>query len=448
MNPLSLSTDQLASALARGEVTASDLAASALLQQKHTQESLNAFTHVFASTAEEQARASDARRRAGNTLGALDGIPVSIKGNLAVRGAPHHGGLSFRRDLAANDDAKVVERLTSAGAVLLGLTNLDEGALGASGQNTWFGDVSHPRDANRLPGGSTAGGAVAVAANICPLSIGSDTVGSVRIPAAFCGVSALKPTYGAVSMRGLLATHPRFDHVGLLARHAGDLAIGLQCVAGWDRESPTSFPVDLRAAARQIAPLRIGFVVGLDQAPLSQLVLEGFNSAIAALRRLGHAVTHIDITNWDLRRSYRAVFALCEVAMARTHAERMDKAPQTFSPQLLGLLRFGAAQRTEDLDRYEKRIAALTHAVNSAFEQVDVLLTPTVPTIDVRVDDAGIAESALYTAIASATGRPALALPVRAGTASDSPASIQLIGNSGSDYELIKLAQSLEAAIS
>jgi aspartyl-tRNA(Asn)/glutamyl-tRNA(Gln) amidotransferase subunit A len=159
-------------------------------------------------------------------------------------------------------------------------------------------------------------------------------------------------------------------------------------------------------------------------------------------------VTHIDITNWDLRRSYRAVFALCEVAMARAHAERMLEAPQTFSPQLLGLLRFGAAQRSEDLERYETRIAALTRAVNAAFEHVDVLLTPTVPTTDVRIDNAGLAESAVYTAIASATGRPALALPVHVGGPTDSPASVQLIGKSGADYELIKLAQSLEAAIS
>jgi aspartyl-tRNA(Asn)/glutamyl-tRNA(Gln) amidotransferase subunit A len=443
---LALSLAAIANALAEREISAVELTHASLAAIEQHNPRLNGFTHTFDAEARRAASESDSRRHSGRSLGPLDGVPVAIKANIAVAGAPHHAGLGFQRNHVARTDAHVVERLKSAGAVLLGLTNMDEGALGASGQNSWYGDVVHPHNPALLPGGSSAGAAVALAANLAPLAIGSDTIGSVRIPGAFCGVAALKPTFAAVSTRGLVHTHPRFDHIGPMARSVHDLEIGLRALAGHDRAWHLSFPIQLSTPVAR--PWRIGFAVGLDDTPLSDRVLAGYNQTIATLRKLGHTLVHIDIGGWSLRRAYRAVFALCETHVAREHTERLRDSPQSFSPELQTLLRFGAVQMSDDLRRYEDRIAALTTHVDRAYDDVDALLTPTVPDTAVPVENAAIAESAVFTTLASATGRPAVALPIGPRTANEPPASVQLIGRPGSDYELIRLAQSLEAAIS
>ncbi len=433
--------------LARGDYTSAELTTNVLGDIERCNPRLHAYTHVLTDQALDAARSSDARRARGRSLGPLDGLPVSIKANIAVCGAPHHAGQRFRESHAVRADAPVTARLRAAGAVIVGITNMDEGALGARGRNPWYQDVVNPLSAALSVGGSSAGAACALAAHLCTLAIGTDTIGSVRIPAAYCGLAALKPTFAAVSTRDVVPVHHRFDHVGAIARSTRDLATTLAVVAGWDAQWRLSFPVALRAADQTLPKLRIGFLVGFDEFGVSADVIEGYNAAVAALRGLGHALTHVDAGSWQLASAYRATFALCEVEMARAHRERLLAQPHDYSPSLRALLEFGARQTGEQLAAYESRLAALQARLLAVFREIDVLITPTVPAVALAADASEPTHSAVFTNLASASGRPAVALPLRP-TRSSPPPSLQLIGAPGSDYELLRLAQSLEAAMS
>ncbi|MCB1623103.1 MAG: amidase [Pseudomonadales bacterium] len=443
---LELDAIAIGTQLARGDLAATELTRSLLDAIDRDNPQLRAYTHVFADQALLSAAESDARRVNGAGLGPLDGIPIAIKGNIAVAGWPQHAGLEFLRTAPAMADAFVVRRLRTAGAILLGLTNLDEGALGAAGVNPHFGTVANPRVPAATTGGSSAGSAAALAAHLTTLAIGTDTIGSVRIPASYCGLTALKPTFGAISTGGIVATHQRFDHVGPMARSVRDLVMLLDALVGWDRECRVSFPLKFRARNAGNT-LRIGFITGFDDLAPDAPTIEGYDRAINALRRAGHTLSHFDVAPWQLQQSYRAIFALCEIEMARAHAGRLGTAPESFSPSLRKLLKFGRSQTGTDMQRYEWRVARFVANVQRVFTEIDVLLAPTTPTTAFPSGAAQATNSATFTSIASATGRPAVVVPVNADP-KIAPASVQLIGQAGNDYVLLRLAQSLEAAIS
>ncbi|HRX89247.1 MAG TPA: amidase [Steroidobacteraceae bacterium] len=447
LDRLALDATATAEALAYGHFSARELVATLLARVDAQNPQLHAYTHVYPEMALASATQSDARRARGGSLGPLDGMPIAIKGNIAVSGWPQHAGLRFRHDSLAREDAFVVDKLRAAGAIVVGLTNMDEGALGAAGRNPFYGDVVNPIAAGLSTGGSSAGAAAALAAHLATVALGTDTIGSVRIPAAWCGVTALKPTFGAISTRGVIPTHHRFDHVGPMARSARDLELLLGTLVGWDRACRVSFPLTLRAAPSALRSMRIGFVSGFDALAPDDASIAGYNLAIQALTGAGHTLQHIDVTGWQLARAYRALFALCEIEMARAHAARFASSPQDFSSQLQRLLDFGGRQTGADIAQYESRLAALVARVLGLFETIDVLLTPTTPTSALTPDSPRLAECATFTGIASATGRPAVALPVKLVDRA-APTSVQLIGQPGDDYVVLRLAQSLEAAMS
>ncbi len=447
LDKLALDATATGEALAHGHFSALELVTTLLARSDAQNPQLHAYTHVYPERALADAAQSDARRARGELLGPLDGIPIAIKGNIAVSGWPQHAGLRFRRDSLATEDAFAVGRLRAAGAIVVGLTNMDEGALGAAGCNPFFGDVVNPTATGRAAGGSSAGAAAALAAQLTTVALGTDTIGSVRIPAAWCGVAALKPTFGAISTRGVIPTHHRFDHVGPMARSARDLELLLSALAGWDRACRVSFPLTMRSSPGALPSLRIGYVSGFDALTPDDASIAGYNLAIQALTAAGHALRHIDVADWELARAYRALFALCEIEMARAHAARLTASPQDFSPQLQRLLEFGRRQTGQDSARYESRLAALVARVFGLFKDIDLLLTPTTPTTALAPDSARLADCATFTCIASATGRPAMAVPVKP-AGQGATASVQLIGQAGDDYVLLKLAQSLEAAMS
>ena len=180
------------------------------------------------------------RRRRDGVIGRLDGIPMAFKDNFDIAGCRPRRGLAGSRTRVAQHDAHVVARLRAAGAVLIGKTNMDEGALGAATDNPHFGATHNPHRHGYSAGGSSGGSAAAVAAGLAVAAIGSDTLGSVRIPASYCGVCALKPTHGEISARGLVPAARRLDAVGVLAREVGDLSVLLQVLAGYDADDPRS----------------------------------------------------------------------------------------------------------------------------------------------------------------------------------------------------------------
>jgi Asp-tRNA(Asn)/Glu-tRNA(Gln) amidotransferase A subunit family amidase len=435
---------ELAGALAAGQHSSVALVGDCL--DAIAASTLGAYTHVDRQQSLQLALESDQRRGNGQLRGPLDGLPVAIKGNIAVRDWPHAAGLRFRRDDLAADDAFVVARLRAAGAIPVGLTNMDEGALGAEGLNPWYGVIHNPNRHGYSAGGSSGGSGAAVAANLCALALGTDTIGSVRIPAAFCGCYALKPSYGLVSVSDVVPVHLRFDHVGPMARSARDLGWLLRVLAAQDPACKVSLATPLRAASRGLAGARIGYAIGLEGFQVEPAVLASFALAVDAARRLGAELVPIDLTRWDVPRLRRAILALCEVQMWRVHGERITERPDDYSDGLRAFIRYGGKLNTEEILQAETRIASFHAGWSDSMRSLDAVLVPTTAVRAFPHGERRPQNTADLTAIASATGLPALAMPVWL-RGEILPASVQLIGAHGSDLQLVAFAEQLQAEL-
>ncbi len=430
--------------LARGSVSSRELTDSCLDAIALRDGLLCSFTHVDAESALAQAAASDIRRTRGQSLGPLDGIPIAIKANIAVADWPLTAGMRWRAAMLASGDAFVVKRLRDAGAVLLGLTNMDEGALGAEGANPWFGTVHNPHRRDFSAGGSSAGSGAALAAGFCFGALGTDTIGSLRIPASLCGVAALKPSFGLVSMGDVVPVHLRFDHVGPMARHVADLALLLPAIAGFDPHCRVSTRIDLAPPRGLDAGLRIGFLTGLEQFQITAAVLDAYNDAIARLRERGVALNHLDASRWDIARLRRAVLTLCEREMWRTHGERSTREPEQYSDSLRAFIRYGGRLGAEELAAAEARIARFYTEWMTAMTPFEAVLLPCTASAAFAHGDRPPHNTADLTTLASAAGLPALAWPARV-AAGSLPIGLQLIGRTGSDLDLIQIAADLSA---
>ena len=431
----------LATQLAQGRISSRDLVRSSL--DAISRSAVHAFVHVDAQAALEQADAADRRRAAGQSLGALDGLPVAIKSNIAVSEWPHSAGLRFRRDDLALHDAFIVQRLRKAGAVLLGLTGMDEGALGAEGMNPWYGTVHNPRRPGYSAGGSSSGSGAAVVAGQCAFALGTDTIGSVRIPASFCGCVGYKPSFGLLSVSDVVPVHLRFDHVGLLTRSVRDLEWLLPSLAAHDPASKVSVPVTLQASSARLRGARIGFATGLDAFHPEDAVQAGFALAVDAARRRGAELVPIDLSRWDLPRVRRAILALCEVQMWQVHRDRTVRRPEDFSDGLRAFIRYGGKLAADEIRQAEERIAGFYRDWTAATAPLQATLLPTTACRAFPHGERRPQNTADLTAIASATGEPAIAVPV---PIRDEmlPASVQLVGHRSRDPDLVVLATELE----
>ncbi len=419
---------------------------------------LGLFSHVAAAEALDAAAESTRRLAADAPRSALEGLTVVLKGNIAVRGWPWQGGLRARAGVIAEQDAAIVSRLRAAGAVLLAQTTQDEGALGAEGL-ALDGPIRNPRDRARSAGGSSGGSAGALAADLCDLAIGTDTIGSVRIPAAFCGISALKPSYGRVSVRGVLPVHPRFDHVGPMARDIAGVRALLAVIAGHDGSSALSVdyddgphPPSRPADAPSLAGWRIGYAIGFDDLGPETEVIDGYNATIAALRGAGATLVPVDIRPLGLRRARLAVFALCEHEMWRTHREAMDARPEAYSGRIRGLLEYGASLDDRKLRALDERVTGLQFAWPRLVAGLDACITPTTPGVAFLIDGSPPDGLADLTVIGTAAAVPAVSVPcptpATASVASQPalPVGVQVLTASGADLRALELAAVIEAA--
>src|SRR5665213_1661493 len=256
------SASDLLASLSKGEITAEALTGQFLQAIKQREPQVRAFLHVDEEDALRQSRAVDAKRKRGEPIGLLAGLPVAIKDVLCIKGRPTTCASKMLENYRPPYDAHVIERLRGADAVLIGKTNMDEFAMGSSTENSAFQVTANPWDLTRIPGGSSGGSAAAVAACEAPLALGSDTGGSIRQPAALCGVVGLKPSYGRVSRYGLIAYASSLDQVGPFAHTVADAALLLEAIAGHDRRDSTSVdkstPQYSKAVEEPIKPLVVG----------------------------------------------------------------------------------------------------------------------------------------------------------------------------------------------
>ena len=391
---------------------------------------LKAFTHVDAEGARRAAAESAARLDAG-TARALEGVPVAVKANIDVAGWPVHGGMAAFRNRVPAADAEVVRRLKAAGAVILGLTNLHEGALGATTDNAAFGRTENPHRAGFTAGGSSGGSGAAVAAGLCAAALGTDTLGSIRIPASYCGISGLKPGFGRVPTEGLTHLAPRLDCIGPMARSVGDCAALFAVLADPLPETP---PV-----------ARIATLAGADHAELHPAVAAALRLAASLLEGSGLRVEPHAL-RIDHGRVRLAGFVEAARAAGAQFGADVARDPAGFSDTFRSHLDFAGGIDPATLAQGRRATDQAAAELQAVLQLADAVLLPTTPQpafahggpVPVTVAD--------YTALANFAGLPALSLP--AGWTKDGlPVSVQLVGRAGADGALLALGARLEAAL-
>ncbi|MCS6987195.1 MAG: amidase [Sphingomonadaceae bacterium] len=391
---------------------------------------LKAFTHLDAPGALAAAAALDARLAQGEPPQPLAGVPAAVKANVAAAGLPWHGGFGAFARRTARTDAPCVARLRAAGAIVLGVLNLHEGALGATTANPHFGATQNPHRPGFTPGGSSGGSGAAVAAGLCALALGTDTLGSIRIPAAYCGIFGHKPTHGLVPADGLMPLVERWDVIGPMARSVRDLTRALRVLARPDPAPPIG---------------RVAVPDSWETVDTHPAVAAALHLASDLLRGLGRSVERVAFPV-DHHRVRLAGFVTAAAEADRHYGGQADRDPQGFSAAFRQSLAFARGFAPEARAEGERRLAEAAAALRAALLSAEALLLPTTPQPAFPHDGPVPVSQADFAAPASIAGLPAVALP--AGWTRDGlPVGVQLVGRPGADLALLDLAEELAQAL-
>ncbi len=485
-----LTAAQLRDDLAAGRVSACEIAQCFLDRIRQVDGRVGAFLRVEPDLVLAQARASDERRAAGRRRSALDGIPVALKDVLCTAGEPTTCSSRMLARFVPPYDATVVRRLRDAGLVLLGKTNLDEFAMGASTEHGALGRTSNPWDLRRVPGGSSGGSAAAVAARMAAWAIGTDTGGSVRQPAAFCGAVGLKPTYGRVSRYGLISFASSLDQVGPLARTAEDAALLLEVIAGRDAQDATSADLPADAFSRSIreplGTLELGVLREQFDAGLDAETGAAVERAIDLFRTLGARVRDVSLPHGRYAVAAHHLIASCEASSSLARYDgahfgyRADDEPlpqelvdaaraggsadeadhalsrmyrqtrgEGFGPEVKRRIMLGTyALSAGHYDTYYRKALQVRRLIrgdfDAAFRQVDLLVGPTTPAPAFcrgeKLDDPlSMHLEQRYTVTANLAGIPGLSVPCGF-TRSGLPIGLQLLAPRFQEARLLRAA--------
>ena len=293
VNVKNLTIKKALAAMEKGEFSAEELTASYLANIKAKNDELNAFIHVF-DDALDEARKVDAKRARGEKLGSLSGTPIGIKDLIMVKGREITGASRILKGHIATYDATVIDKLRAQDAIILGITNCDDSAMGASGETSAYGPTRNPLDTSRVPGGSSSGSAAAVAAQMALVALGTDTGGSIRQPAAFCGLVGLKPSYGAVSRNGLLALCSSFDQIAPIAKATEDVQTVFKVIRGRDPLDSTTYDYDGGVSSKD-KEIVIGVPTDLPLEGADERVVTNFKLQIEKLHGLGYKTKEITL---------------------------------------------------------------------------------------------------------------------------------------------------------
>lgn len=439
----------LSERLASGETSAVEALTDCLAAIDAREEAINAFVSLDRDGAIAAARASDERRAAGRSLGPLDGVPIAVKDNLAVRGTVTTGGHAADGLAPDEADAEAVANLRAAGAVIVGKLNLHEGALGATTDNPHHGRTFNPLGEGLTPGGSSGGSGAAVAAGMVPIALGTDTMGSVRIPAAYCGTCGLKPTRGLVPVDGLVPLSPTLDTIGPLARSPRDLGLALDVMGSDGSGDPEWMPPAARhgrALAGAWKGLRVGIPTALDGVECEDAVLAAFDRACGAVTDLGGSLRSIALDGWDPSASRRAGLLVSEAEAALALGDAFEREPERYGEEFRGFVAYGASVSVTRLASGYGTIRRSGAAARAAFAECDVVLMPTAPQRAFPHGAEVPANQADLTALANFAGLPALALPVP--SKDELPGSVQIVGPEWGERSLVALAEALAERLS
>ncbi|SAK80883.1 aspartyl/glutamyl-tRNA amidotransferase subunit A [Caballeronia arationis] len=480
------SLTELRAALDAKEISAVELA-QVYLQRIEAAKELNAFISVDRDLTLLQAKAADERLAKGDA-GPLTGLPIAHKDVFVTRGWPSTAGSKMLENYASPFDATVVDRLSRAGMVCLGKTNMDEFAMGSSNENSHFGAVKNPWDLKAVPGGSSGGSAAAVAARLAPVATGTDTGGSIRQPASFTGITGIKPTYGRVSRYGMIAFASSLDQGGPMAQTAADCATLLNAIASFDERDSTSLQRDDEDytrylgqhwsgddAARPLAGLRIGMPKEYFGAGLAGDVRAAIDAALKQYEALGATLVEVSLPKTELSIPVYYVIAPAE---ASSNLSRFDG------------VRYGhrAAQYGDLLDMYKKsraegfgpevkrRILVGTYVLShgyydayylqaqkirriiardfqEAFSHCDVIMGPVAPTVAWNLgekadDPVQMYLADIYTLSTSLAGLPGMSIPCGfgAGANAQRPVGLQIVGNYFNEARMLQVADAFQRA--
>jgi aspartyl-tRNA(Asn)/glutamyl-tRNA(Gln) amidotransferase subunit A len=484
-----LNAHEMAELLRRGGVSSQALTEAHLVVAERQNHALNAWLAIYRVDALAQAAAADrriaeARHEGPAALAALHplcGVPVALKDLVAVKGGQATAGSKILAGYIAPFDSTVVARLRSAGAVILGKTNMDEFAMGSSTEHSAYGPTANPWDLARVPGGSSGGSAAAVAAYNTPLGIGTDTGGSIRQPASLCGIVGMKPTYGRVSRYGIVAFASSLDQIGPFARDARDAAALLHAVSGRDERDATSAPVPVPAEllalpasddeaasyleGRRLALPREYFVEGMEPGVAARV-----REAVAAMEAAGASVEEVSLphTDYGLATYYIIAPAECSSNLARYdgvkygHADRssgefiadyLKTRGAGFGPEVKRRIMLGTyALSAGYYDAYYLKAQKVRTLIKADFDAVwaagfDAICAPTSPSVAFPFGAKMADPVAMYLADActlpvNMAGLPGVSIP--AGLSDGLPVGLQIIGAPWSELSMLRLARAYE----
>ncbi|MFI6387711.1 Asp-tRNA(Asn)/Glu-tRNA(Gln) amidotransferase subunit GatA [Nonomuraea sp. NPDC050547] len=472
---------ELGALIASGETSSAEVAEAHLDRMAEVEPKVNAFLHVDREVTLAQARAVDARLAAGEKLGPLAGVPIAHKDIFSTHDMPTTAASKILEGWRPPYDATVTARLRAAGLVILGKTNLDEFAMGSSTENSAYGDSHNPWDLTRTPGGSSGGSSAAVAAYEAPLSTGTDTGGSIRQPASVTGIVGMKPTYGGSSRYGVIAFASSLDTPGPFARNVLDTALLHEVFSGHDPMDSTSIDAPVPAvveAARHgdVQGMRIGVVKEFGGEGYQQGVLNRFHDAVELLESLGAKVVEVSCPTFTtaLPAYYLIAPSECSSNLARFDAMRYglrvgDDGTRSaeevmaltraagFGPEVKRRIMLGTyALSSGYYDAYygqaQKVRTLISRDFEAAYQQVDVLISPTTPTTAFKLGERTGDPMAMYladlcTIPSNLTGNAAISVPCGLADEDDLPVGLQIMAPVLGDDRCYRVAAAVEKAL-
>ena len=407
---------------------------------------LNAFITIYDVTASEEEIATPQKPRPAMTL---SHIPFAIKDLFETKGIRTTAGSLFFKDYLPSEDAAVIQKLKAAGAVIMGKTNTHEIALGVTTNNPHFGVTRNPWDTRRIPGGSSGGSAVAVAAGMSLAALGTDTGGSIRIPASLCGVVGLKPTYGRVSLRGVFPLSWNLDHVGPITRTVKDAALVLQLIAGYDANDPASINMllgdYLNHLEDEIEGKKVALAVGSYVEDSDAEVISALHETVKVFTSLGAKVEKIEMD--FLREAALANALMTQTDGAAYHSERLADHPDWFGADVRERLETGTSATSTEYSLARRAQTEMSHRFVQFFKQYDFLLLPTTPIPAPLIEGSNAVEQARrltrFTAPFNLTGLPAISVPCEFNQ-EGLPIGLQIVAKAWNEAALLRAAHAYE----
>lgn len=475
MKPNELTAHELHDLLVEKEISCRELTEAVFARMDAVEEQVKSYLTLTHDLAMQQAAAMDEKIARGESIGALEGIPVALKDVLCTRNVRTTCASKILHNFVPPYDATVVRKLREAGAIFVGKTNMDEFAMGSSTENSGFFPTRNPWDLTTVPGGSSGGSAAAVAADECAVALGSDTGGSIRQPASFCGIVGLKPTYGRVSRFGLIAFASSLDQIGPMTKDVTDCALLLNAIAGHDSLDSTSLPQPLPDYAKSLVPDVKGLRIGVPKEYFAQGVEPAIADAVrAAIDKLCELGATAEETSTPYAEYGLPTYYIIAPSEASSNLARYDGVQYGYrAADESDVITMLSKTRAEGFGHEVKhRIMIGTYTLSSGyydayylkaskvrtlikldfdrvFEKYDVLITPTSPTVAFKLgertdDPLAMKLADVCTIPVNMAGLPGISIPC--GFDKGLPIGLQIIGKALDEETLLRVAYTYEQA--